>query len=238
MQQPPSHRILLAEEQAASRDLVVLVLGKLGYGIETVTTSREVLERVGTGGISLVLLSTTLENRVGAELLHHIRAGPRGSVPVAVIGARTEECSSEAWRDAGAVDYLRRPIDIEHLLRVVEHALRGQPPAPRTEQRSEPVIDLLHLSGFTDGDRQLEGELLMLFLSSADVYLVRMDEALRTGQSWTAIAHALKGASANLGARRVMEIALAAERSPPSTTQLEALRFSVEEVRDFERTRR
>ena len=99
------------------------------------------------------------------------------------------------------------------------------------------MIDLEHLSEFTDGDRQLEGELLMLFLSSADVYLARMSEALRTGQSWTAVAHALKGASANLGARRVMEFALAAERSPPTAIQLEALRLALEEVRDFERTR-
>jgi HPt (histidine-containing phosphotransfer) domain-containing protein len=97
----------------------------------------------------------------------------------------------------------------------------------------EPVIDLLHLRGFTDGDLQLEDELLTLFLSSADVYLGRLTEALAAGQSWAAIAHALKGASANLGARRVLTLALQAEHAPPSASQLEALRAAIQEVRAF-----
>ncbi len=236
MHLPPSHRILLAEEQAVSRDLVVLVLGKLGYRIETVTTVRDVLQLVGLAKPALVLLSTTLAaDRASAELLHEIRAGAKEPVPVAMIGAQADERASETWLKAGAIDYLGRPIDIERLLRVVERAIRGRPPRPPTD--TQPVIDLDHLFGFTDGDQQLEGELLTLFLSSAEVYLARMAEAVRTGQSWAAVAHALKGASANLGARRVMELALAAERSPPSAAQLEALRAAVEEVGGFERTR-
>jgi DNA-binding response OmpR family regulator len=194
-----------------------------------------VLQRVGSSRFSLVLLSTTLADLGGSYFLAEIWAGCNGSVPVAMIGA--DEDSGEAWLEAGAIDYLSRPLDIERLLRLVERAVRSQSPTSRDDQDAQPVIDLDHLSGFTDGDRQLEGELLTLFLSSADVYLTRMSEALRTGQSWKSVAHALKGASANLGARRVMELALAAERSPPSAVQLEALRAAVEEVRGFERSR-
>ena len=57
MQQVSSHRILLAEEQAVSRDLVVLVLGKLGYRIETVATERDLLQRVGARPPALLLLA-------------------------------------------------------------------------------------------------------------------------------------------------------------------------------------
>jgi HPt (histidine-containing phosphotransfer) domain-containing protein len=103
------------------------------------------------------------------------------------------------------------------------------------QRDSDPVIDLEHLSGFTDGDQQLEDEILALFISSAEVYLARMGEALHTGQSWTRVAHALKGASANLGARRVMKLALAAEHSLPSAAQLDAIHVAIEEVRRFGR---
>ncbi len=238
MQQAPSHRILLAEEQAVSRDLVVLVLGKLGYRIETVTTARDLLQRVGVRPPSLLLLSSTLADRAGATLLDEIRAGSHGDcLPVAMIGPQIDERSGEAYLDAGAIDYLSRPIDIERLLRVVERAVRSPPPAPAPGPDAEPIIDLDHLSGFTDGDLQLEGELLALFLSTSAVYLERMREALGTGQNWSAHAHALKGASANLGARRVTGLALIAERSEPDAAQLEALRAAVEEVRAFGRTR-
>jgi HPt (histidine-containing phosphotransfer) domain-containing protein len=145
--------------------------------------------------------------------------------------------AGEAYIAAGAIDYLGRPIDIERLLRLVERAVLCRPAALPPAGDAEPVIDIDHLFGFTDGDLQLEGELLALFLSSAEVYLAAMSEALRAGHSWTATAHALKGASANLGARRVMALALAAERSPPSPAQLDALRQAVAEVRAFGRTR-
>jgi HPt (histidine-containing phosphotransfer) domain-containing protein len=96
---------------------------------------------------------------------------------------------------------------------------------------SEPVVDLDHLHSFTDGDPQLECELLSLFLSTADSYLAKMNQALGAGEPWTATAHALKGASANLGACRVMALALAAEHTAASAAQLEALRGAIEEVR-------
>ena len=86
---------------------------------------------------------------------------------------------------------------------------------------------------FTDGDPQLEGELSALFLSTAEVYLRDMREALDEGRAWTSIAHALKGASANLGARRVAALALTAERSAPSRSQLDAIESAIDEVRAF-----
>ena len=107
-------------------------------------------------------------------------------------------------------------------------------PSPPTEavlSGPEPVIDLEHLRSFTDGDPQLEDELLTLFLSTADTYLARMAQALATGEPWTAAAHALKGASANLGACRVMALALAAEHAAADAEQLEALRAAIEDVR-------
>jgi CheY-like chemotaxis protein len=237
MPESSSHRILLAEEQAASRDFIARLLGTLGHRIETVTTSHQVLERLSTGDISLILLSTALAGRVGTELLHEIRARGSGSVRVAMIGSDRGECARQSWLDAGAVDYLGRPVNVQDLLRVIERAGPDRPPTAINQRPSVPVIDLEHFSGFSDGDLQLEAELLILFLSSAEGYLARMAEALRTGQGWTAVAHALKGSSANLGARRVMELALAAEHLPPSLAQLEALRAAIEEVRGFERTR-
>lgn len=109
-------------------------------------------------------------------------------------------------------------------------------PAETALAEPEPVIDLDHLHSFTDGDSQLEGELLTLFLSTSDVYLARMRQALAAGESWTATAHALKGASANLGARRLSALALAAEQIAPDAAHLQKLGTALEEVRALART--
>jgi len=107
----------------------------------------------------------------------------------------------------------------------------GSPLAEAVPSEAKPIIDLGHLHSFTDGDPQLESELLNLFLSTADVYLARMSQALAAGESWSATAHALKGASANLGACRIAALALTAEHAAASAEQLDALRRAVEEVR-------
>jgi HPt (histidine-containing phosphotransfer) domain-containing protein len=109
----------------------------------------------------------------------------------------------------------------------------GLPSRPGSEATGpqEPAVALEHLRSFTDGDPQLESELSALFLSSAGHYLARMAEALQTGASWQQTAHALKGASANLGARRLAALALRAERSDPSEAQLQEISRALDEVR-------
>ncbi len=96
-----------------------------------------------------------------------------------------------------------------------------------------PIIDEAHLTSFTDADPSLEQELAELFIATAHGYLRRMKEALVAERPWSAEAHALKGAGANLGARRVAAQARKAEFAPPSEQDLESLHAVVEEVRTY-----
>ena len=105
--------------------------------------------------------------------------------------------------------------------------------APSVDQGELPVVDLSHLGGFTDGDVELERELAELYLCTTGVYLEQLAGALGDPEAWRRTAHALKGASANLGAQRVALEALAAERHGPDGKRLDRLRSAVDEVRDF-----
>lgn len=92
------------------------------------------------------------------------------------------------------------------------------------------VIDADHLATFTDGDQALEDELADLYLTTVRRYLNAMQTALDRQQAWSAEAHALKGASGNLGACRMAALAKGAEFEAPSAPRLEALRQGVEDV--------
>jgi HPt (histidine-containing phosphotransfer) domain-containing protein len=96
-----------------------------------------------------------------------------------------------------------------------------------------PIVDEAHLAAFTDGDEALEDELGDLYLNTTKGYLKRMAEALRDKRPWSAEAHALKGASANIGARRAAALAKRAEFAPPTDALLAELRAAVEEVGRF-----
>ncbi len=95
------------------------------------------------------------------------------------------------------------------------------------------VIDEAHLASFTEGDVDLERELGDLFANTSRGYLKRMKEALRDERPWSAEAHALKGAGANLGARRVAALARKAEFAPPSADQIDAIEQAIQDVQHF-----
>lgn len=92
------------------------------------------------------------------------------------------------------------------------------------------IIDADHLKSFTDGDKDLEAELADLYLTTARRYLTGMRAALEEERAWSGDAHALKGASSNLGACRVAALAKAAESEAPSSARLEVLQLAVEDV--------
>ena len=224
----PQPRIFHVDEQAAARDLVVRALRPLKYRVENAATGRDGLARAGRDRADLILLSASLPDMSGAALIGALRRlSGLDRVPIVAICPAHRADLRQACLAAGATAHLPRPLEVERLLRLIEQLLRGLAEVAG----AEPVLDVDHLRGFTEGDQQLERELSTLFLSTAEMYLQGMQEALTGGRPWAAIAHALKGASANLGARRLSALALLAERSEPDRTQLDAIERAVEELR-------
>jgi CheY-like chemotaxis protein len=221
-------RILLVEEQAAARDLVVVALGPLQCRVDSVASARDALARSRHDRPELILLSATLPDMSGTALVAALRQSPGlDQVPIVAICPEDGAELRQACLAAGATAYLPRPLESDRLLRLIEQLIRRGNEIPL----AEPVLDLDHLRSFTEGDSQLERELSILFLSTAEMYLHGMQEALTGGRPWTSTAHALKGASANLGARRLSALALLAERTEPDRAQLEAIKQAIEEVR-------
>ncbi|MDP6563590.1 MAG: Hpt domain-containing protein [Alphaproteobacteria bacterium] len=72
-----------------------------------------------------------------------------------------------------------------------------------------PAIDLAQLGTYTAGDRDLERELLELFVPNAEGYIDAM--AAGGGAPWSAAAHGLKGVAKGVGAWQLAELAEAAE---------------------------
>ena len=71
-------------------------------------------------------------------------------------------------------------------------------------------VDLVHLSRYTLGERELEAEVLELFCTQAMIYLERLRQA-GSDKDWKDAAHSLKGSAAAIGAWRAAEAAERAE---------------------------
>ena len=92
-------------------------------------------------------------------------------------------------------------------------------------------IDLAHLARQTMGDRELEREVLDLFVDQ--VISVR-DQLSRTDvKGRRELAHSLKGSARSVGAAAIERCAEAIEDNPGDRQELRRLARLVDEVRDF-----
>jgi|TARA_B100002003_G_C13963925_1_gene466774 HPt (histidine-containing phosphotransfer) domain-containing protein len=98
---------------------------------------------------------------------------------------------------------------------------------------------MVHLGTYTQGDRTLEGELLSMFLPSAQGYMDAMTAGAEgRDEGWWTAAHSLKGVALGVGAWEIAALAEAAEGhrdSPPPVRQgdVAALQAALERVRCF-----
>jgi len=221
-------KALVVEERVADRDLGVAILSELSYAAEAAASAGDALVRLGQERFALVLLSSTLPDLGGPQLAELRRLAAPVSLPIVIVHP-AGQAPEPGYAALGAIGQLSRPVSSASIQQLVEP--RG--PALPGDASGEPIVDMDHLLSFTDGDLELEGELSVLFLSSAEAYFDRMSRSLQGGTPWTSSAHALKGASANLGARRLAALARSAEHQPPAAADLEVIRRGIDEVSAF-----
>jgi CheY-like chemotaxis protein len=234
-------RLLIVGDVALSRSLMRMVLSRLGYVVTCVASGQEAMVALGHTRFALALVALHLPDLPGLTLGRRLRAlpGPEGSMPILLFGdAWDRERVLESCREARLDGYLPKPISIGRLVSSVcdltqrSATLNGATPMPR------PIpIALERFETFTDGDGQLERELASLYIATAGLYLEELRGAFGNAADWNRAAHALKGASANIGAAEVARLAAEAEHAPPSQDLVSGLEEALAEVRRFFRDR-
>jgi len=120
---PAAAHILVVEDDAALREVVVEALVAAGYATSIAThgiTASQILRQ--PGDIDIVLLDIGLPFVDGWQILEQMedRSGPA----VIVISARGEETDKVRALDLGADDYLAKPFGADELLARVRAVLR------------------------------------------------------------------------------------------------------------------
>lgn len=110
-------RILVVDDNAAMRDLVSRRLARDGHDVVVCSSGRAALALAAAGGFDLMLLDLMMPGMNGLEVLDRLRAQPpTASLPVIVISALDETDAAVRCIEAGADDYLSKPLN-ETLLR-------------------------------------------------------------------------------------------------------------------------
>jgi DNA-binding response OmpR family regulator len=118
----PPH-ILVAEDQADIRDLLVMNLRGAGYRVAAVADGAAALASQAEGASDLLILDLMMPALDGLEVCKALRARGHGT-PILMLTAKSTELDRVLGLELGADDYLTKPFSLAELLARVKALLR------------------------------------------------------------------------------------------------------------------
>ncbi len=148
-------RVLVVDDEPQILRGLQTTLRGSGYEVNTAATAEAALALAALQPPDAVILDLVLPDGSGTEVCRSFRAW--SSAPVIVLSALNEEGEKIAALDAGADDYVTKPVGIDELLARLRAVLRRA--TPSTEPR------------LVVGDLEIDLELRELRISGKPVHL-------------------------------------------------------------------
>jgi CheY-like chemotaxis protein len=110
--------VLVVDDDARNIFALSSVLERRGMRVVTATTGKEAIELVESDPeIAVVLMDIMMPEMDGYQTIHEIRSRPRfRRLPIVALTAKAMKGDREKCLEAGASDYLAKPVNTEQLL--------------------------------------------------------------------------------------------------------------------------
>ena len=125
---PDATTILVVEDDREIRESIVDALEDKGHHVVTAFDGLDAIEFLQTEGVglpSLILLDLTMPRLDGIQFGREVAKVPDWSMIPIVVLSGDEEIRSKA-KACGAVAYVKKPLKLRDLYRVVSHALESR----------------------------------------------------------------------------------------------------------------
>ena len=121
--------VLVADDDADIRDLVVFKVEQLGVEVVAVGDGQAALDAVRERRPDLAVLDVSMPGLSGIDVCRMIRAEPEiAGTPVIMLTARVQEQDVEQGFTAGADDYVTKPFSPRELVSRVQALLSRSRP--------------------------------------------------------------------------------------------------------------
>lgn len=172
--------ILIIDDEADILEILKYNLEKEGFKVETALNGLEGIEKAKKNIPDLIILDVMMPNMDGIEVCEVLRSTPGfESTLICFLTARAEDYSQIAGLDAGADDYISKPVKPRVLVSRINAMLRRKSSKDVVESSpiEELVIDREKYTVFKNGVSlhlpKKEFELLALLASKPDVVFER-----------------------------------------------------------------
>jgi signal transduction histidine kinase/DNA-binding response OmpR family regulator len=215
-------RLLLAEDNEINQKVALGIFKNFGYRTDVVSNGKDAVKAMEKVHYDMVFMDCQMPEMDGYAATAEVRSLRSNvlnhNVPIIAMTAHAMKGDREKCLASGMDDYLSKPIQPERILEVIEKWLaRSKKWQPEATPDDIPTMNkVFDRTGFLDrlmGDKDLAGEILDGFLADVPLQVYEMKKALDIGDAHSIRqqAHSLKGASANVGAMALADIALQVE---------------------------
>ena len=236
-------RILVAEDNPTNQRVAQLILESGSHKVTLVQNGEEALDALEHGSFDLALFDLSMPVVSGLQALKLYRFTAPNPIPILVLSANvTPEIMAECDQ-AGAAEFVPKPLRASHLLDAVERHLASEILAtarpPRVDEKPQlavvetPVLDadVLRDLSVLSSDPTFIGRLLTGFKADTDRLVQEITNAL-TDRRYEEIrnsAHALKGGAASVGASQLSQLARKLERASAESLRMRTAQW-IEEL--------
>ncbi|MCU0522212.1 MAG: response regulator [Anaerolineae bacterium] len=141
--------VLIADDDVDALKLVGLMLERQGYAVAVASSGQQAIQKALEMQPALIVLDVMMPDMDGYEVVTKLRNHPATeSIPILMFTARAAVNDRVAGLQAGADDYLTKPVRPKEFAARVETLLERQAP-PRDEQKRGRVIGFLGAKGGT-----------------------------------------------------------------------------------------
>src|SRR5690606_36519133 len=131
-----SRTILVVDDESATRRMLELLLTSQGYKVLGAPDDLHAIERVKEC-VDLVLLDMMMPRMDGIEVCEFVRKNLKLlTLPIVFVSALTDRASRVRAKEAGADDFLLKPIDSLELLVRIENLLKLRSYHERLEKQT------------------------------------------------------------------------------------------------------
>jgi len=177
-----AHRVLVVDDDDPSRALLRLYLERIGYEVSEASDGPAALRAVTSDPPEVVVLDLGLPGLDGIDVLRSIRRA--SGLPVIVLTGRADEVDKLSGFDAGADDYVVKPVSLPELGARLRAVLRrGERAAPSERFELDGlVIDLAAAAVTLDGkpvELTRKEYSLLAFFTQSDGRCLNREELLQ-----------------------------------------------------------
>jgi two-component system, sensor histidine kinase and response regulator len=199
-------RILVAEDNAVNRRLVVTLLRTRGHNVVVAENGRQAVARAARQHFDAILMDVQMPEMSGLEATAAIRdreKGTGGRVPIIAMTAHAMTGDRERCLDAGMDAHLPKPLRPEELFETLDAFLQreGQAAGPNSPVDQAPKLDeaqgldVSALLASVGGSAKLLREVVDVYLADTPARVAEIRRAADAGDASALAdaAHALKG---------------------------------------------